>query len=147
MNQKKLNNKGFSLVELIIVIAIMAVLVAVLAPQYIKYVEKSRVQVDESAVGEAIRATELAITDITVYDKLPTTVITGKTYVATVTITDGTTITSTVDELAAEVKNTVGDSITMKSKTHDGETYTIEVNYDSTNNSFSVVPYNASDWS
>ena len=34
--QKNLTNKGFSLVELIIVIAIMAVLVGVLAPQYIK---------------------------------------------------------------------------------------------------------------
>lgn len=39
---KKLNNKGFSLVELIIVIAIMAILVGVLAPQFIKYVEQSR---------------------------------------------------------------------------------------------------------
>lgn len=39
---KKINNKGFSLVELIIVIAIMAVLVGVLAPQFVKYVEQSR---------------------------------------------------------------------------------------------------------
>lgn len=38
----KKNNKGFSLVELIIVIAIMAVLVGVLAPQFIRYVEQSR---------------------------------------------------------------------------------------------------------
>ena len=35
-------NKGFSLVELVIVIAIMAVLVAILAPLFIKYVEQSR---------------------------------------------------------------------------------------------------------
>ena len=43
---KKMNNKGFSLVELIVVIAIMAVLVGVLAPQFIKYVEKSRESTD-----------------------------------------------------------------------------------------------------
>jgi prepilin-type N-terminal cleavage/methylation domain-containing protein len=43
---KKLDNKGFTLVELIIVIAIIAVLAAVLAPQYIKYVEKSKAAAD-----------------------------------------------------------------------------------------------------
>ena len=45
---KKMNNKGFSLVELIVVIAIMAVLVGVLAPQFIKYVESSRRSTDIS---------------------------------------------------------------------------------------------------
>ena len=44
--QKSLTNKGFSLVELIIVIAIMAVLVGVLAPQFLKYVEQSRNSTD-----------------------------------------------------------------------------------------------------
>lgn len=39
-NQKR--NAGFSLVELIIVVAIMAVLVGVIAPQWLKYVERSR---------------------------------------------------------------------------------------------------------
>ena len=38
------NNKGFSLVELIVVVAIMAVLVGVLAPAYLRYVEKTRMQ-------------------------------------------------------------------------------------------------------
>ena len=46
MKQKKLNNKGFSLVELIIVIAIMAVLIGLLAPQFIKYVQRSKYSTD-----------------------------------------------------------------------------------------------------
>jgi len=46
------NKKGFTLVELIIVIAIIAVLAAVVAPQYIQYVEKSKIGVDESYIAE-----------------------------------------------------------------------------------------------
>ncbi len=46
---KKMNNKGFSLVELIIVIAIMAILAAALAPQLIKYLEQSRNSTDRSS--------------------------------------------------------------------------------------------------
>lgn len=62
---KKMNNKGFSLVELIIVIAIMAVLIAVLAPQFVRYVERSRYQKDMSAVGELEHAMQVAASDET----------------------------------------------------------------------------------
>ena len=41
MNKKK-NNKGFSLIELIIAIAILIILTGLLAPQFMKYIEKSR---------------------------------------------------------------------------------------------------------
>lgn len=39
---KKKNNKGFSLIELIIAIAILVILTGLLAPQFMKYIEKSR---------------------------------------------------------------------------------------------------------
>lgn len=48
----RLSNRGFTLVELIIVIAIIAVLGAVLAPQYIKYVDRSRETVCQSSIQE-----------------------------------------------------------------------------------------------
>ena len=60
---KKTNNKGFSLVELIIVIAIMAILVGVLAPQYIKYVEKSRKSADLDIADGVYSAVQTALTD------------------------------------------------------------------------------------
>ncbi len=61
--EKKMNNKGFSLVELIIVIAIMVILVAVLAPQYLRYVEKSRVSSDTQTIVEFINAMQVAAAD------------------------------------------------------------------------------------
>lgn len=63
MKKEKMNNKGFSLVELIIVIAIMAVLVVVLAPQYLKYVEKSRNSTDISNATSAVTACQVYAAD------------------------------------------------------------------------------------
>ena len=59
----KKNNNGFSLVELIIVIAIMAVLVGVLAPQFIKYVEQSRRSRDITTAQEIREAVLADIAD------------------------------------------------------------------------------------
>lgn len=48
------NNKGFSLVELIIVISIMVALIAVMGPQYIKYVQSSRDAVVVNAAQDVL---------------------------------------------------------------------------------------------
>ena len=66
----KEDKRGFSLVELIVVIAIMAVLVAVLAPALLRYVENSRAQKDDSAMGEVANAIQLALADQDVYDEM-----------------------------------------------------------------------------
>ncbi|MBR6665983.1 MAG: prepilin-type N-terminal cleavage/methylation domain-containing protein [Lachnospiraceae bacterium] len=60
---KKTNNKGFSLVELIIVVAIMAVLVGVLAPQYIKYLDKSKAGTDRQMLDNLRQAITTTILD------------------------------------------------------------------------------------
>ena len=65
--QRTLNNKGFSLIELIVVIAIMAILVGAMAPQVTKYIEKSRKSADAQALGTLYTAvlTELLDPDVT----------------------------------------------------------------------------------
>ena len=60
---KKLNNKGFTLVELIIVIAIMVILVVVIAPQYTRFVNNSRVSGDVQTAQTMATAIDAAVAE------------------------------------------------------------------------------------
>ena len=51
-----MKNKGFSLVELIVVIAIMAILVGVAVPVYTSYIEKADRAKDEALLDEINQA-------------------------------------------------------------------------------------------
>ncbi|MEG1992546.1 MAG: prepilin-type N-terminal cleavage/methylation domain-containing protein [Acetivibrio sp.] len=59
--QRNMGNKGFSLVELIIVIAIMAILVGVIGSQAIPYLEKSRAAKDLQTLDTMYTAFQSAI--------------------------------------------------------------------------------------
>ena len=90
-NRKKEDNKGFTLVELVIVVAILAIFVGILAPQYTKYVEKSRQSADASNLENIVKGFKVAAAD-TDYNIIPN----GKDTTATFKIlmkADGTTIT------------------------------------------------------
>ena len=78
---KKMNNKGFSLVELIVVIAIMAVLIGVLAPQFMKYVEKSRETTDIQNLDTCVSAVRTYYADKVMPKDITISIGTGDVFV------------------------------------------------------------------
>lgn len=65
-----MKNKGFSLVELIIVIAIMAILAAAIAPALIRYIDKSR-RADDVAAAETLNTgAQAALANEDIYDEI-----------------------------------------------------------------------------
>lgn len=104
---KKTNNKGFSLVELIVVVAIMAVLMVVVGPQLLRYVERTRIQRDNTAIAEIANAAKIAMADETINKAaLPTD---GKIVATTGTITFGSTA------IEKELIAVLGDKIVLQS--------------------------------
>lgn len=67
MNKKK-NNIGFSLIELIIAIAILIILTGLLAPQFMKYIEKSREAKDMQTLDTVYTAVQGAFADEGAYE-------------------------------------------------------------------------------
>lgn len=65
-----MNKKGFSLVELVVVIAIMAVLIGVLVPTLIVHIENARQQKDTSAMSEVAQAVKNSMLLAPVYEEV-----------------------------------------------------------------------------
>lgn len=129
LGKKQKNNKGFSLVELIVVIAIMAVLVGVLAPQLIKYVEKSREATDIQNCDSIATSIKAYFADKEGYTGKVTVTVpktkpaTGKAVTAVATVT-----TSDADTKVIAALNDAGldDTVLKGSKWTSG----IEIQYD-----------------
>ncbi len=81
-NNKK-DNKGFSLVELIVVIAIMAVLIGVLAPTILKNIEKARYSKDVQALDGIYTAVQSVMANETASQKVTLKEYTLETFKAT----------------------------------------------------------------
>ena len=118
---KKMNNKGFSLVELIIVIAIMAILIVVLAPQYLKYVERSRNSTDMQNITEITSAIQIYAAD----PESPATLAAG-TYDVEIKKTGGSCGNATVTQAITNAGLNLAD-IKCSSKTA-WDNYVIKVN-------------------
>ena len=105
----KKNNKGFSLVELIIVIAIMAILAGALAPALIKYINKSRKSTDIQNADSLRTAIQTALSNPDAADVAPA-VLTAASKVTTNVPSSGTDVT-----FYTEVHSVVG-STPLKTK-------------------------------
>lgn len=126
MKRSKSNNGGFSLVELIVVIAIMAVLVGVLAPTLIGNIEKSRESKDLQNLDSIRQAVVTAMADEAVYTSVMSDI--GASTSTQYSASAGANISITNSSLASAFAEIITADTKMTSTAGKEGNLTIEVN-------------------
>lgn len=130
---KKMNNKGFSMVELIIVIAIMAILAGALAPTLIKYVNKSRMSSDVTTASTIATACSSGLADIKAEDDSKNYY--GQTYTIA-------SITGASDSFGSVVKEALGGKTpTPKYKKNSASVFVVKFSGSATSADVNVTVY------
>lgn len=71
MKKTKKNNKGFSLVELIVVVLIMGIIAVALAPQVMKWVDNSKINSDKNNAKALKSSIQTALSEWQIGNPLP----------------------------------------------------------------------------
>ena len=114
----KKNTKGVSLVELIIVIAIMAILAGALAPALIKYINKSRRSADISNADTIRTACQTAMSD----EDAMVAIGTG---VTGASVSD---LKSSYGAFSTEISSILGNSAITSKYFDKGNEFTVDIN-------------------
>ena len=131
----KKTNKGFSLVELIIVIAIMAILAAAIAPALIRYIDKSRRADDVTAAGTVLTGVQTAMADEDCYSEIAQAA-SGAIIVSVEGGSKGNVTVSATTNLKSEMESTLASGCPIKytkdgakfyNVTIDGETLSVYI--------------------
>lgn len=136
---KKLNKKGFTLAELLVVVAIIGVLVAVSIPIFTSQLAKARYATNQAN----LRAAKAAMVTEMLADGHSSD---AKTYVGVYHVSSGvldkpteTTITATIDD--ADINKTFADNTKINTA---GTYQTINVSYSTTTAGAVTIAYSAS---
>lgn len=139
--QKTTTNKGFSLVELIVVIAIMAVLVAVLAPAMLRYVENSRKSNDAQAVAGVVSTTQAAIIDDALGAGAYTITITGNSCAVTANPENAAAVTAIQNALSDAYGANWATEINLDSNTWGSGSNNVSVTFTINNSGATTISY------
>ena len=123
--------KGFSLVELIVVIAIMAVLLGVVAPVMIIHVENAREQRDTSAMSEVGNAVRNGMLKDPVYDEAVSLVNSENQIILMFSVENGVITFGNCPgigpEVLKEIESTCGETLKISSRQYKSGDYSYEI--------------------